>query len=234
MRLLTWSQACLHVGAACAPTVARLEAVVEQDVGGLHVSVQRARLARRGRVQVDQRARRVTQDAQPVPPRQRRRLDRVAESLRCMHSRRITRGIARGITRCIQSSVPHIEPMCHAHVQKQAVSLEERGHTQRYRCFCGASAVHLRRICDASAAHLRCICGASAVHLRCICGGWAPAGAAMPRARAARGPRGCHPSSEGRRGRSARSKGGGSGEGGACGGLEGDEGMGGCAGCGSP
>ena len=157
MRLLTWSQACLHVGAACAPTVARLEAVVEQDVGGLHVGVQRARLARRGRVQVDQRARRVAQDAQPVPPRQRRRLDRVAESLRCMDSRCIAQCITRCITRCIQSSVPHIEPMCHAHVQKQLGSLEERGHTQRYRCFCGASAVHLR-----------CFCGASAVRLRWV------------------------------------------------------------------
>ena len=143
MRLFTWSQAWLHAGAACAPIVARLEAVVEQDVGGLDVSVQRARLARRGRVQVDQRARRVAQDAQPVPPRQRRRLDRVAESLRCMYSRCITRCI----TRCTQSSVPHIEPMCHAHVQKHVVSLEERGHTQRYRCFCGASAVLLRCFC---------------------------------------------------------------------------------------
>ena len=213
MRLLTWSQACLHVGAACAPTVARLEAVVEQDVGGLHVGVQRARLARRGRVQVDQRARRVTQDAQPVPPRQRRRLDRVAESLRCMDSRRITRCIARGITRCIQSSVPHIH---RAHVPcacAEACGLARgaRTHTALQvllRCFCGASAVLLRCFCGASAVLLRCICGASAVLLRCFCGGWAPAGAAMPRARAARGPRGCHPSSEGRRGRSARSNGG--------------------------
>ena len=164
MRPFTWSQACPHVGAACAPTIARLEAVVEQDVGGLHVGVQRARLARRGRVQVDQRARRVAQDAQPVPPRQRRRLDRVAESLRCMDSQ----CIARCITRCIQSSVPHIEPMCHAHVQKHVVSLEERGHTQRYRCICGASAAHLRCICGASAVHLRCFCGASAVLLRWV------------------------------------------------------------------
>jgi hypothetical protein len=119
--------------------VAGLEAVVEQDVGGLDVSVQRARLARCRRVQVDKRARSVAQDAQPVPPLQRRWLDRVAEGLWRMHSRCITVHACAGLHSALS-----------AHTQCGT------GYLQRI-CIC---------ICGASAVHLRCICGASAVDER--------------------------------------------------------------------
>ena len=108
--------------------VAGLEAVVEQDVGGLDVSVQRARLARCRRVQVDKRARSVAQDAQPVPPLQRRWLDRVAEGLWRMHSRCITVHACAGLHSALS-----------AHTQCGT------GYLQRICiCICGASAVHLR------------------------------------------------------------------------------------------